>query len=65
MTVTRARGRFFEDFAIGDVYEHSLGRTITTADNIWFTLLTQNTAPIHFDHNRRGQGPAASRPSKG
>src|ERR1700674_133808 len=42
------RGRFFEDFEIGDVYEHTLGRTITTADNIWFTLLTQNTAPIHF-----------------
>src|ERR1700681_916996 len=42
------RGRFFEDFEIGDVYEHALGRTITTADNIWFTLLTQNTQPIHF-----------------
>lgn len=45
------RGRFFEDFEIGDVYEHPLGRTITSTDNIWFTLLTQNTAPIHFDHN--------------
>src|SRR5207245_4270520 len=45
------RGRFFEDFSVGDVYEHPLGRTITTADNIWFTLLTQNTAPIHFDHH--------------
>jgi itaconyl-CoA hydratase len=45
------RGRFFEDFVVGDVYEHPLGRTITTTDNIWFTLLTQNTAPIHFDHH--------------
>ena len=44
-------GRFFEDFEVGDVYEHPLGRTITSADNIWFTLLTQNTAPIHFDHH--------------
>jgi itaconyl-CoA hydratase len=44
------KGRFFEDFEVGDVYEHALGRTITTADNIWFTLLTQNTQPIHFDH---------------
>jgi itaconyl-CoA hydratase len=44
------RGRFYEDFVIGDIYEHPLGRTITTTDNIWFTLLTQNTAPIHFDH---------------
>ena len=44
------RGRFFEDFEVGDVYEHPLGRTVTTTDNIWFTLLTQNTAPIHVDH---------------
>jgi itaconyl-CoA hydratase len=52
--VTRPRpedGRYFEDFETGDVYEHPLGRTITTADNIWFTLLTQNTAPVHFDHH--------------
>jgi itaconyl-CoA hydratase len=45
------RGRFFEDFEVGDVYEHPLGRTVTTTDNAWFTLLTQNTAPVHFDHN--------------
>jgi itaconyl-CoA hydratase len=49
------RGRFFEDFEVGDVYEHALGRTITTADNIWFTLLTQNTAPIHVDHHYAAQ----------
>ena len=51
MTVREGwRGRFFEDFTVGDVYEHPLGRTVTTTDNSWFTLLTQNTAPIHFDH---------------
>ncbi|MCP9955718.1 MaoC family dehydratase [Actinomadura madurae] len=44
------QGRFYEDFTVGDVYVHPLGRTITTTDNIWFTLLTQNTAPVHFDH---------------
>ena len=49
------RGRFFEDFEVGDVYEHPLGRTVTTTDNVWFTLLTQNTAPIHFDHNYAAQ----------
>jgi len=49
------KGRFFEDFEIGDVFEHPLGRTITSADNIWFTLLTQNTAPIHFDHHYASQ----------
>ena len=48
-------GRFFEDFEVGDVYEHPLGRTITSADNIWFTLLTQNTAPLHFDHHYASQ----------
>jgi itaconyl-CoA hydratase len=42
-------GRFFEDFSVGDVYKHTLGRTITATDNSWFTLLTQNTAPLHFD----------------
>jgi itaconyl-CoA hydratase len=49
------RGRFWEDFEVGDVYEHPLGRTINNADNIWFTLLTQNTAPIHFDANYAAQ----------
>jgi acyl dehydratase len=49
------KGRVYEDFEVGDVYEHPLGRTITTADNIWFTLLTQNTAPLHFDHHYASQ----------
>lgn len=44
------QGRFYEDFVVGDVFEHPLGRTVTTTDNMWFTLLTQNTAPLHFDH---------------
>ena len=42
-------GRGFEDFAVGDVYEHPLGRTIHPSDNTWFTLLTMNTNPVHFD----------------
>jgi acyl dehydratase len=42
-------GRVFEDFTVGDVYEHPLGRTLIAADNIWFTCLTMNTNPIHFD----------------
>ena len=48
-------GRFFEDFTVGDVYQHPLGRTVTTTDNMWFTLLTQNTAPVHFDHHYASQ----------
>jgi acyl dehydratase len=42
-------GRFFEDFEIGDVYRHPLGRTISEADNTWFTLLTMNTSQMHFN----------------
>ncbi len=42
-------GRYFEDFHVGDVYEHRPGRTITETDNTWFTLLTMNTHPMHFD----------------
>lgn len=42
-------GRFYEDFQVGDVYEHRPGRTITETDNTWFTLLTMNTHPMHFD----------------
>jgi itaconyl-CoA hydratase len=42
-------GRVFEDFAVGDVYEHPLGRTLLAADNVWFSCLTMNTNPIHFD----------------
>ena len=49
------KGRFYEDFDIGDVYDHPLGRTVTNTDNIWFTLLTQNTAPIHFDSHYASQ----------
>jgi acyl dehydratase len=48
-------GRFFEDFTVGDVYQHALGRTVTTTDNLWFSLLTQNSAPIHVDHHYAAQ----------
>jgi itaconyl-CoA hydratase len=43
-------GRCYEDFEVGDIYEHRPGRTITETDNIWFTLLTMNTHPLHFDN---------------
>ena len=42
-------GRCFEDFTVGEVYEHRPGRTISEADNSWFTLLTMNQHPLHFD----------------
>ena len=46
----RWQGRCFEEFEVGAVYEHRAGRTVTSTDNIWFTLLTMNTHPVHLDH---------------
>ncbi len=43
------RGRFFEDFTVGDVFKSRLGRTVTQTDNIYFTLLTLNTNQMHFN----------------
>ncbi len=48
-------GRYFEDFTVGDVYRHPLGRTVTATDNAWLTLLSQNTAPLHFDTHYAAQ----------
>ena len=42
-------GLYWEDFRPGDVFEHRPGRTISEADNTWFTLLTMNAHPLHFD----------------
>ena len=42
-------GRYLEDFQVGDVYEHRPGRSITETENTWFTLLTMNQHPLHFD----------------
>jgi len=41
--------RSFEDFKVGDVYRSAVGRTVSQADNTWFTLLTHNTNQIHFN----------------
>lgn len=45
------KGRFYEDFGVGDIYYHPMARTVSTVDNQWFTLLTQNTAKTHLDAN--------------
>ena len=50
MTVHEAvLGRFYEDFVVGDLYQHGFGRTISEADSTWFTLLTCNTNQNHFN----------------
>jgi acyl dehydratase len=48
-------GRVYEDFQVGDIYEHPLGRTVLPVDNSWFTLLTQNMNPIHVDAHYAAQ----------
>ncbi len=42
-------GRVYEDFQVGETIQHPLGRTITDADNMWFTHITLNPNPLHFD----------------
>jgi itaconyl-CoA hydratase len=44
-------GRYLEDFTVGDVYRHGLGRTVTDVDNAWFTMLTLNTNQMHFNQH--------------
>ena len=45
----QSAGRYYEEFEVGDIYEHRPGRTLSEADNTWFTLLTMNQHPLHFD----------------
>lgn len=52
---TRTGGRCYEDLEVGAVIRHALGRTVTQTDNAWFTLLTANTNPIHFDAHYAAQ----------
>jgi itaconyl-CoA hydratase len=47
--------RAFKDYEVGLVMRHPFGRTITDADHIWFTNLTLNTNPIHFDAHYASQ----------
>ena len=50
MTVREGwQGRYYEDFAVGDVYKHPYGRTVTETDNVWFTNVTMNANPMHFN----------------
>jgi acyl dehydratase len=42
-------GLWFEEFKDGMVFNHEWSRTITETDNVWFSLLTMNVQPLHFD----------------
>jgi|TARA_B100001750_G_C15502666_1_gene598265 acyl dehydratase len=54
---TKSFGNYYEDFVVGEVLKHPLGRTITESDNTWFTLMTMNTNPYHFDKEYSSQSP--------
>ena len=42
-------GLYFEEFEIGQVFDHALTRTITEMDNVMFCALTHNPQPLHLD----------------
>ncbi|WP_433627376.1 MaoC family dehydratase [Halomicrococcus sp. NG-SE-24] len=43
------QGRYYEDFDVGDIYKHPYGRTVTETDNVWFTNVSMNLNPMHFN----------------
>ena len=55
-------GRYFEDFKVGEKITHWPGRTISEADNTWFSLLTQNQNPLHIDANYASKHTQHGRP---
>jgi itaconyl-CoA hydratase len=55
MSDNTGSGRCYEDFEVGMIIRHPLGRTISAADNTWFSLVTMNTNPIHFDAHYSAQ----------
>lgn len=44
-------GRYFDEFEVGQFFKHWPGRTISEADDTWFSLLTMNQHPVHIDAN--------------
>ncbi len=42
-------GLYFEEFTVGQKFQHAIRRTILEADNVWFSALTHNPAPLHID----------------
>ncbi|WP_037077216.1 MaoC family dehydratase [Pseudonocardia spinosispora] len=51
MSARAVSGRWFEDLAVGTVVQHATRRTVTETDNVLFTTMTMNPAPLHLDHD--------------
>lgn len=58
---TRAAGRYFEQFAVGDAYRHAIRRTITETDHALFSTLTCNADPLHVDQVYAADTPYGTR----
>lgn len=50
-TILMPYGRYFDEFEVGQFFKHWPGRTISEADDTWFSLLTMNQHPVHIDAN--------------
>lgn len=44
-------GLWFDQFVVGQVFRHEIRRTVTEADNIWFSAMTYNPAQLHIDYD--------------
>jgi len=55
------RDNYFEDFAVGDVYEHARGKTVTEMDGVLITNLVMNTAQGHFNEHAMQRSPQGQR----
>jgi itaconyl-CoA hydratase len=51
LSTLTGKSNFFEDFAIGDVYEHARGKTVEALENVLITNLVLNTAQAHFNED--------------
>lgn len=54
---SKNEGMFYEDFEVGKIYAHRLGRTIIDADNAWFTLIVLGINQVHFNDYYSAQTP--------
>lgn len=52
-----SEGMFFEDFEVGRIYAHRLGRTVIDADNAWFSLITLGINQVHFNDDYASRTP--------
>lgn len=55
------KDNYFEDFTVGDAFEHARGKTVTEMDGVLITNLVMNTAQGHFNEDRMAKSPLGHR----